>query len=79
MSYTREITNDDPEHTARPKLEKALERIATTTGLTRARLRARRSDVKSQSLVFGEVRKKTLPFAEAQGLVTDEDVFRALS
>jgi hypothetical protein len=28
---------------------------------------------------FRELRKKTLPFAEAQGLVTDEDVFRTLS
>jgi len=26
-----------------------------------------------------ELRRKTLPFAEAQGLVTDEDVFQALS
>jgi predicted transcriptional regulator len=28
---------------------------------------------------FRAVRQKVLPFAEAQGLVTDEDVFRALS
>jgi len=28
---------------------------------------------------FRELRRKTLPFAEAQGLVTDKDVFRALS
>ena len=28
---------------------------------------------------FRSVRKKILPFAEAQGLLTDEDVFRALS
>ena len=28
---------------------------------------------------FRAVRKKILPFAEAQGLLTDEDVFRALS
>jgi hypothetical protein len=28
---------------------------------------------------FRELRKKALPFAEAQGLVTYEDVFRALS
>ncbi|MFH1260143.1 MAG: CopG family transcriptional regulator [Elusimicrobiota bacterium] len=27
---------------------------------------------------FRQLRKKTLPFAEAQGLITDEDVFRAL-
>lgn len=28
---------------------------------------------------FRAIRKKILPFAEAQGLLTDEDVFRALS
>jgi predicted transcriptional regulator len=28
---------------------------------------------------FRSVRKKILPFAEAQGLLTDDDVFRALS
>ncbi len=28
---------------------------------------------------FRAVRKKVLPFAEAQGLLTDEDVFKALS
>lgn len=28
---------------------------------------------------FRAMRRKILPFAEAQGLVTDEDVFKALS
>lgn len=28
---------------------------------------------------FRSIRRKILPFAEAQGLVTDEDVFKALS
>jgi predicted transcriptional regulator len=28
---------------------------------------------------FQRLRKKTLPFAEAQGFLTDEDVFKALS
>lgn len=28
---------------------------------------------------FRLLRKRTLPFAEAQGLLTDEDVFRAIS
>ncbi|MDZ4198410.1 MAG: CopG family transcriptional regulator, partial [Kiritimatiellia bacterium] len=28
---------------------------------------------------FRSLRSKVLPFAEAQGLVTDEDVFKALS
>ena len=28
---------------------------------------------------FRQLRRKTLPFAEAQGLLTDEDVFKAIS
>lgn len=28
---------------------------------------------------FRSVRKRILPFAEAQGLVTDEDIFKALT
>ncbi|NWF97481.1 MAG: ribbon-helix-helix protein, CopG family [Nitrospirae bacterium] len=28
---------------------------------------------------FQQIRKKVLPFAEAQGLLTDEDVFKAIS
>ena len=28
---------------------------------------------------FRALRKKTLPFAEAQGFLTDEDVFKAIS
>ncbi len=28
---------------------------------------------------FRQLRKKTLPFAEAQGFLSDEDVFRAVS
>lgn len=28
---------------------------------------------------FRALRKKVLPFAEAQGLVTDEDIFKAVS
>jgi len=28
---------------------------------------------------FQKLRKKTLPFAEAEGFLTDEDVFKAIS
>jgi predicted transcriptional regulator len=62
-----------------PKLDKALERIAKSTGRTkrevvREALRRRVAVVR-----FRELREKTLPFVEAQGLLTDEDVFRVLS
>jgi predicted transcriptional regulator len=62
-----------------PKLEKALDRIAKRTGRTKSEIA--REALRRQVAIarFRELRSKTLPFAEAQGLVTDEDVFRALS
>ncbi len=61
------------------KLEKALDRIAKTSGRTKSEI-AREALRRQVAIVrFRELRRKTLPFAEAQGLVTDEDVFRALS
>jgi predicted transcriptional regulator len=61
------------------KLEKALERIARRTGQTKSEIA--REALKRQIAVarFRELRAKTLPFAKAQGLMTDEDVFRAIS
>jgi predicted transcriptional regulator len=62
-----------------PKLDKALERIAKRTGRTKSEIA--RDALKRQVAVarFRELRSKTLPFAEAQGLLADEDVFRAMS
>ena len=61
------------------KLDKSLERLAKITGRTKS-ARARCDDRRRRTVArFRALRKKTLPFAEAQGLVTDEDVFRALS
>ncbi|MGH8701843.1 MAG: CopG family ribbon-helix-helix protein [Burkholderiales bacterium] len=62
-----------------PKLAKALERIVKSSGRTKSEIA--RAALGRQVAVarFRELRKKTLPFAEAQGLVTDEDVFRAIS
>jgi predicted transcriptional regulator len=61
-----------------PKLEKALERIASATGRTKSEIA--REALKRHVAVahFRELRRKTLPFAEAQGLVSEDDVFRAL-
>jgi predicted transcriptional regulator len=61
------------------KLEKALDRLARSSGRTKSEIA--REALRRQVAVarFRDLRKKTLPFAEAQGLVTDEDVFRALS
>ncbi len=62
-----------------PKLEKALESIATATGRTKSEIA--REALRRQVAVarFRELRNRTLPFAEAQGLLTDEDVFRIVS
>jgi predicted transcriptional regulator len=62
-----------------PKLEKALDRLARSTGKTKSEIA--REALKREVAVtrFRELRRKTLPFAEAQGLVTDEDVFQVVS
>lgn len=62
-----------------PKLEKALDQIAKSSGRTKSEIA--REALRRQVAVarFRELRKKTLPFAEAQGLVSDEDVFLTLS
>ncbi|MFN0306050.1 MAG: ribbon-helix-helix protein, CopG family [Burkholderiales bacterium] len=62
-----------------PQLEKDLDRYARTTGRTKSEI-AREALARQLAVArFRALRKKVLPFAEAQGLVTDEDVFRALS
>ncbi|MEX2148988.1 MAG: ribbon-helix-helix protein, CopG family [Steroidobacteraceae bacterium] len=60
-------------------LAKALGRFARRSGRSK-------SDIAREALKrwiatarFRELRAKTLPFSEAQGLLTDEDVFRAIS
>ncbi|MGH8676559.1 MAG: ribbon-helix-helix protein, CopG family [Burkholderiales bacterium] len=61
------------------KLEKALDRIARRTGRTKSEIA--RDAIRRQVAVarFRELRSKILPFAEAQGLLTDEDIFRVIS
>ena len=62
-----------------PKLDRALERIARRTGRTKSEIA--RDALKRQVAVarFRELRSTVLPFAEAQGLLSDEDVFRSIS
>lgn len=62
-----------------PKLEKALSNLARSTGRTRSAIA--REALRRQVAVarFRQLRRRTLPFAEAQGLLTDEDVFKAVS
>ncbi len=62
-----------------PKLDKELARIAKRTGKTKSEFA--RDALRRQVAVarFREARRKILPFAEAQGLLTDEDIFRVVS
>jgi predicted transcriptional regulator len=61
------------------KLDKALDRVARSTGRTKSAI-AREALRRQVAVVrLRELRRKTLPFAEAQGLLTDEDVFRLVS
>ncbi len=62
-----------------PKLDKALDRIAKRTGRTKSEIAREALERQVAVTRFRELRAKTLPLAEAQGLLTDEDVFRAVS
>jgi predicted transcriptional regulator len=62
-----------------PELEKQLDRLAERTGRSRSEIvreALRRQLAVSQ---FQELRKRMMPFAEAAGYLTDEDVFRDVS
>ena len=62
-----------------PELEKQLDRLAARTGRSRSEIvreALRRQLAMSQ---FQELRKRMMPFAEAAGYLTDEDVFRDVS
>jgi len=61
------------------KLDRALTRIARQTG--RRKIAVARDLLKRHVGVvrFHELRAMTRPFAEAQGLFSDEDVFRIVS
>ncbi len=62
-----------------PDLERDLDALAAATGQSRSALV--RDAVRRRVAVmrFEETRRQILPFAEAQGYLTDEDVFRDVS
>ena len=62
-----------------PELERELDRVAAATGRSRSDLvrdALRRQLALSQ---FEQLRRRIVPFAEARGYLTDEDVFRDVS
>ncbi len=72
MKSTLTIRLDD-------ELEALINKLALQAGQTRSDLV--RQALKKQLTIqaFHKVRDKILPFAEAQGLLTDEDAFREIS
>ena len=60
-------------------LERQLARLAKRSG--RSRSEVARDALRRQLAVlqFEEARRAVLPFAEARGYLTDEDVFKAIS
>ncbi|MCH7856468.1 MAG: ribbon-helix-helix protein, CopG family [Gemmatimonadetes bacterium] len=62
-----------------PELEEQLDRVAKRSG--RSRSEVVREALRRQLAVaqFDDLRKRIMPFAEARGYLTDEDVFRDVS
>ena len=60
-------------------LDKELARIAKRSGKTKSGI-AREALARQIAVArFREARRNILPFAETQGLLTDEDIFRIVS
>ena len=61
------------------ELGKALDRVAKRTGRTKSAVAREAIRRHLLRIRYRELRRQILPFAEAQGLLTDEDCFRAVS
>ncbi len=62
-----------------PELDSLLEKLVEQTGRSRSDL-AREALRRQLTLVeFEQQRRRVLPFAEARGYLTDEDIFRDIS
>lgn len=62
-----------------PELEKLLDRLCRQTGRSRSDLVREALRRQLSLLSFEQLRRQTLPFAEARGYLTDEDVARDVS
>jgi predicted transcriptional regulator len=62
-----------------PELEKLLDRLCRQTGRSRSDLVREALRRQLSLLRFEQLRRQTLPFAEARGYLTDEDVARDIS
>ncbi len=62
-----------------PALQRQLDRLSKRLGRTRSDLVRDALRRQLAILRFDEARRQLMPFAEARGLLTDEDVFRDVS
>lgn len=62
-----------------PELERRLDQIAKSSGKTRSEIVREALRRQLDLLQFEQLRARTMPFAEARGYLTDEDVFRDIS
>jgi predicted transcriptional regulator len=60
-------------------LERRLSRLAKQTGRSRSDLARDALRRQLALLQFEQLRRRVLPFAEARGYLTDEDIFRDVS
>jgi metal-responsive CopG/Arc/MetJ family transcriptional regulator len=61
------------------KLQKELDAVVTEEHVSRSEVIRIAIERYLALKKFRQLRRKTLPFAEAQGLLTDEDIFKAIS
>lgn len=61
------------------KLQRELDRMCKRLGTTRSELVRDALRRQLALLQFDEARRRLMPYAEAQGYLTDEDVFRDVS
>lgn len=62
-----------------PELDRQLDRLAARSGRSRSEIARDALRRQLAVLQFEEARREVLPFAEARGYLTDEDVFRDIS
>ncbi|MGH7578409.1 MAG: CopG family ribbon-helix-helix protein [Longimicrobiales bacterium] len=60
-------------------LDQQLSRVAEQSGRSRSEIARDALRRQLAVLQFEEVRRQIMPFAEARGYLTDEDIFRAVS
>ncbi|MFI5111750.1 MAG: ribbon-helix-helix protein, CopG family [Terriglobales bacterium] len=62
-----------------PELEKLLDSVCKESGRTRSDILRDALKRQLSILRLEQLRRKIMPFAEARGYLTDEDVFKAIS